>query len=441
MNSEKITIRCSFCGRDSRTAFFLIPSRVRNDVYICEKCSEKAGAIAKTDANDRVRKHLTPITDPSMENFVKENNEFLVKLEEVLRKHPTFDSVDMNESAEHKTVRNMIPQDIYGILNETVIGQNKAKRALSVALFNHNKRISDETGIIKKSNILMAGPTGCGKTLLAQTLADIMNVPFVVADATTITEAGYVGESVDDILLKLYYRAEGDVSRVEQGIVYIDEIDKLAACGSTSERRDIKGEGVQQALLKMVEGTEVTINIPSGPNIVKKVKIDTRNILFICGGAFEGMLKEGKKNAFGFNSHDEETEAAVLSQEALRKFGMIPEIIGRFPTLVQLDELTEEELIKVMTEVKNSIIQEYVELLRRDGVELEFEYDALVEIARMAIEKGIGARGLRSIIGDVMEDIMFEIPSEKDVRRCIITRDTVLGKKPVLEYQKVENRI
>ncbi len=392
----------------------LISSSKNENAFICDKCAK--------------------IVSYTVAQFEKKTNKIA---------NPDIKDDDMQiESDEHIEQKEFdkTPKEIYEILNESVIGQDKAKKTLAVAIYNHHKRINDKTGLIRKSNILMAGPSGSGKTLLAQTLADILDVPFTIADATTITEAGYVGDSVEDIIMRLYQKAEGDIDKVDRGIVYIDEIDKIAKSGGKgSGQRDVKGEGVQQALLKMVEGSEVNLKIPTASHVVRNVKINTKNILFICGGAFDGMLKEEIKKAFGFNSHDEDLGTKELTQDVLKDYGMISEIIGRFPVLIHLDELTEEDMVKILTEPKNALVKEYAELFRQDGVELAFEYDALTEIARTAIDKKIGARGLRSILEGIMTDIMFELPDDDSVCKCIISKDTIHTGVPLIEFSVDED--
>ena len=346
------------------------------------------------------------------------------------------------------------PREIKDILDQYVIGQDEAKKTLSVAVYNHYKRIANEEELeskhekqsdddveIKKSNILLLGPTGCGKTLLASTLAKILNVPFAIADATTLTEAGYVGEDVENILLKLIQAADGDITKAEKGIIYIDEIDKITRKSENpSITRDVSGEGVQQALLKIVEGTIASVPPQGGRKHPQQemLQIDTSNILFICGGAFEGLeniIKDriGKKS-MGFGADIQSKKdidrykvfEQILPQDLL-KFGMIPEFIGRLPIIATLKELNREALIKITTEPKNALVKQYKKLLKMDDVELEFEQEALEAIVDKAIERKTGARGLRSIIEEIMRDIMFDIPSNEKIEKCIITKDTVLN--------------
>ena len=319
------------------------------------------------------------------------------------------------------------PKDIKEKLDCMVIGQERAKRVLAVAVYNHYKRLKDPT--IKKSNILLAGPTGCGKTLLAQTVADIINVPFAIADATALTEAGYVGADVESVLTRLLFAADGDVARAEQGIVYIDEIDKIGRKEKgPSITRDVAGEGVQQALLKLLEGTVADVPVGgtrSGLAGQRSVQIDTSNILFICGGAFEAvtMADKSAKNAIGFKAGYEQVENTVVTEETV--FGIIPELLGRLPIRVMLEELTEQELVRVLTEPDNALTKQYIRLLEMDGIKLVFERSGIHAIAHLAYEKKLGARGLRSILEEVMEGIMYELPGRKDAVECHITDGTV----------------
>ena len=409
-------IRCSFCNKSQAQVKKLIAGP--NDTYICDECVEVCSEIIEEEMAYDENDSWTPFSDI---NLLK-------------------------------------PEEIKEFLDDYVIGQDEAKKVLSVAVYNHYKRIMAQRDLgveLNKSNILMLGPTGCGKTLLAQSLAKILNVPFAIADATALTEAGYVGEDVENILLKLIQAADYDIERAEYGIIYLDEIDKITRKSENpSITRDVSGEGVQQALLKIVEGTVANVPPQGGRKHPHQelIQIDTTNILFICGGAFEGIDKIIEKRidqkSIGFNAeiaekHEDDVDkllAQVLPQE-LVKFGLIPELVGRVPVTVSLEMLDHDALIRILTEPKNAIVKQYQKLLELDGVKLVFDDSALNEIADISLKRKTGARGLRAIMENTMMDIMYRAPSDETLKTCRITGDVVTGKaKPECEHTSVNTQ-
>lgn len=408
---------CAFCGRTIMQVTRLVKSPINNEIYICDKCNQITSAVISGEIN---RKSASDLRRHWKNTY---NMEIIKK-----------------KSKGDDTVFNLTPSQIHRELDKYIIGQEHAKKVLSVAAYNHNKRLNDKSGLMKKSNILLAGPTGCGKTLLAKTLAKILNGPFIIADATSMTEAGYVGDDVEICIQQLIMAADGDIEWAQKGIVYIDEIDKITRAGENrSITRDVSGQGVQESLLKLIEGCTVSVPVsdrrkhPQGNN----VQFDTTNVLFICEGAFEGLFDIEKKTAVGFNTgqpeieDDEKKVNEKLTSEALKKYGIMPELIGRLHVKCALAGLTENDLVHVLTEPEDAITKEYQMLFKQDGVNLIYEEEALHEIAKLAIEKKTGARGLRSILDDIMLEAMYTIPDNKDnISKCAITKESIKTKEP-----------
>lgn len=407
-NEDNQDLTCSFCGKNQDQVQKLIAG---SGVYICNECIELCHEIIEEELKDSPKELLTDIPKPG---------------------------------------------EIQAALDEYVIGQEKAKRALSVAVYNHYKRVnheSDDEVEISKSNIALIGPTGSGKTLLAQTLARTLEVPFAIADATSLTEAGYVGDDVENILLRLIQAADYDIERAEKGIIYVDEIDKIARKSeNTSITRDVSGEGVQQALLKILEGTVASVPPQGGrkhPN-QESIQVDTKDILFILGGAFDGIDEIIKRRigakVIGFGSSEESIETedelmALVRPDDLQSYGLIPEFIGRVPIIANLEELDADALTSILIEPKNALVKQYRRMLELDDVELEFDEEALVAVAEFAIERKTGARGLRSIIEERMVDIMFDVPSNDNISKVRITKDTIVNETDPLVYDKEGNEI
>lgn len=410
--------RCAFCEETINNIYKMVRSPSRHSIYICDKCVD----IAATIIHDNISKKSTA----ALRRRISEDAAY-----EVVQKKK------MNSNV----VLTMTPSEIHQQLDRYIIGQERAKKVLSVAIYNHNKRLHDKTGLIKKSNILLVGPSGSGKTLLAKTLAKMLNLPLAITDATSLTESGYVGDDVEICVQKLIMAADGNVELAQKGIIYIDEIDKIARKSENrSLTKDVSGEGVQEALLKIIEGSTVSVPVkdrrkhPEGQN----VDFDTSNVLFICGGAFEGISsRSSKNNPMGFlateGNEQKKMKESAICPESLIKYGMMPEFIGRLPVICPLNALNEDDLIRVLTEPEDAITKEYQLLFKKDGITLIFEEEALKEIAKIAIKQRTGTRGLRSILEDAMLNVMYSLPDQKDnISKCIITAESITTKKPLI---------